>query len=397
MVLVALLAWAFAPRPMEVEAAEADRGPFETTIDEEGRTRLRDRYTVAAPLGGRLERIALRPGDTVARDAVVAALTATPAPMLDERTRSQLFARVDAARALVQQAGAGVASAQVALAQAEAERRRSEQLAREGFVAGAKQDTDRLAEQAAQRSLEAAVEGRRVATSELAQARAALEASQPGGASGRRFEVRSPVAGRVLRVLQPSETAVAPGTPLLEIGDIGQLEVVAELLTSDALQARPGGAVRIEQWGGPGALSGRVRQVEPAAFTKISALGVEEQRVNVLIDLLPPASPPPEWQALGDGYRVAVRIVTLSVPDALRVPVSAVFPRGAAAGEGGAERGHAVFVIDGGRAREQPVTVGGRNGRHAWVQDGLQPGQRVIVYPPPGVAEGVRVAVRRTD
>jgi HlyD family secretion protein len=192
------------------------------------------------------------------------------------------------------------------------------------------------------------------------------------------------VAGRVLKVHQASETNVTPGAPLVEIGDIAQLEVVAELLTSDALATRPGAAVRIERWGGPTVLQGRVRQVEPAAFTKVSALGVEEQRVNVLIDITSPAA---EWAALGDGYRVGVRIVTRSEARVLRVPVSAVFPR-----PGG--EGAAVFVIDGAHARLRPVTVGARNGSQAWVQDGLAAGAKVIVYPPAAVADGVRVHVR---
>jgi len=387
--LAALLAWAFAPRPLEVEVAQADRGRFEATVDEDGRTRLRDRYVVAAPVGGRLERIALHAGDPVQAGAVVAAITATPAPMIDARTRGQLVAGVEGAQAEVQRAAAGVAAARVALAQARAERQRSEQLVAQGYVAAAKAETDRLAEQAAQRALDAAVQGQRVAEQGLAQARAALAVTEPGAQGLRRLPVAAPVAGRVLRVLQASETAVAAGTPLLEIGDTGQMEVVAELLTTDALQAQPGAEVRIEQWGGPGTLAGRVRTVEPAAFTKVSALGVEEQRVNVLIDL---TSPPAQWQALGDGFRVGVRIVTRRVEDALRVPVSAVFPL--PPGPDGARAGHAVFVVEGGRARQVAVTVGGRNGSHALLQDGLAAGATVIVYPPPAVADGARVRAR---
>jgi HlyD family secretion protein len=221
-------------------------------------------------------------------------------------------------------------------------------------------------------------------------ARAALEATQPGADTSAGFAVRAPVSGRVLRVLHASEGSVAPGTPLLEVGDTAALEVVAELLTADALQAVPGSEVRIGQWGGPGDLAGRVRLVEPSGFTKVSALGVEEQRVNVRIDIV---SPHARWRALGDGYRVGVRILTQRVEDALRVPVSAVFPLPP---EGnGVSPGFAVFVVDGGRARLQPVTLGGRNARHAWLTDGLAAGDEVIVYPPPEVADGVRVAARR--
>jgi HlyD family secretion protein len=381
--LGALLAWAFAPRPVEVEVAEATMGAFEITVDEDARTRLRDRYVVSAPLAGRLQRITLREGDAVAAGAVLATLTPSFSPLLDERTLREQQAQVAVADAALKRANTRIGAAQVALEQARVTLRRTEQLAQQGFIAPTKVDADRLAAQAAQKELDTAVDSEHVARRELAQARAALVAVQrgPGGAG---FELRAPVAGRVLKVHQASETNVTPGLPLVEIGDTAQLEVVAELLTSDALALRPGAAVRIERWGGPTLLQGRVRQVEPAAFTKVSALGVEEQRVNVLIDITSPAA---EWAALGDGYRVGVRIVTRSEAGVLRVPVSAVFPR--ASGEG-----TAVFVVDGKRARLRPVTVGARNGSQAWVQDGLAAGAKVIVYPPAAVADGVRVHVR---
>jgi HlyD family secretion protein len=189
------------------------------------------------------------------------------------------------------------------------------------------------------------------------------------------------------------------GTPLLEVGDIAQLEVVAELLTTDALKASPGSRVIIERWGGPGTLEGRVTRVEPGAFTKVSALGVEEQRVRVIVGLTSPAQ---QWKALGDGYRVSVRIVTLAQDNALQVPVSAVFPLSAQADASGPGNGaadaaprHAVFVADGGRARLTPVLLGGRNGSMAWLRSTLAPGTQVIVYPPPAVRDGVRVAARK--
>ena len=382
---LAALAWAFAPRPIEVEAAAASRGRFETTIDEDGKTRLTDRYVVSAPLSGLLGRIALREGDPVEADAVVASVAPALAPMLDARTLCEQQLAIEIAEAQWQRAGARVEGAKVALQQAKSEAQRSEQLAQQGFVSATKLDTDRLALQAAQKDLDAAAQERHVASHAIDQARAALLAVQAPERGARAFAVRAPVAGRVLRVLQGSETAVALGTPLLEIGDTARLEVVAELLTTDALQARPGSRVVIERWGGPGTLEGRVRLVEPGAFTKISALGVEEQRVRVLIDL---ASPPERWRALGDGYRVGVRIVTLALDDVLQVPVSAVFPRPGAAGA------MAVFALDGGRARLVPVEIGARNGARAWVRSGLAAGTSVIVYPPAAVADGARVRVR---
>jgi HlyD family secretion protein len=208
------------------------------------------------------------------------------------------------------------------------------------------------------------------------------------GAS-RAFALRSPTAGRVLRVAQTSETTVALGTPLVEIGNTQYLEVVAELLTTDALKAQPGSRVLIERWGGDGELEGRVRLVEPAAFTKVSALGVEEQRVKLLIDI---TSAPAQWRALGDGFRVGVRIVTLSVDDAVKVPVSALFPLPAR--DDGSAPGMAVFALEGGRARLQPVDVAARNGAEAWVRKGLETGAAVIVYPAAGMRDGARVRVR---
>jgi HlyD family secretion protein len=213
----------------------------------------------------------------------------------------------------------------------------------------------------------------------------------PQRQAARTFVVRAPVSGRVLRVVQPSETVVALGTPLLELGDVGSLEVVAELLTTDALKARPGSRVVIERWGGEGLLEGRVRLVEPAAFTKVSALGVEEQRVRVLIDITSPAQ---RWGALGDGFRVGVRIVILELDDAVTAPVSAVFPVPAAAGD--ASGGMAAFVIRDGRAHRIPVTVGARNGAQAWIRQGLSPGDSVVVYPPASLVDGARVRIRTT-
>jgi HlyD family secretion protein len=327
--------------------------------------------------------------------------------MLDERTLREQQARVESAQANVQRALTRIERAKVSLEQARNEVRRTEQLAQQGFVSPTKLDGDRLAALATQKELDASVEERHIASHDLEQARAALSAvrqpAAPGtgtGAATRGFAVRTPAAGRVLRVTQGSEGTVALGAPLLEIGDIARLEIVAELLTSDALQARPGSPVRIERWGGPAALLGQVRRVEPSAFTKVSALGVEEQRVNVLIDI---TSPPEQWRALGDGFRVSVRIVTLTQEGAVLVPVSAVFPLPAGApSDGGAPNGgpapaqrFAVFVNDGGRAKVVPVVLGGRNGSHAWVRDGVAPGASVIVYPPAAVRDGGRVAVRR--
>ena len=386
-----LLAWAFMPRPLAVELATAVQGRFEVTIDEDARTRLADRYVVSAPLAGRLSRITLREGDRVAAGDVVAVLSALPAALLDPRAQQEQAARVEAASAQLRAAEAGVGRARVATQQARLVLDRGEALAASGFLSPTQLDTDRLTLRAAERELEIATQTRQVAAHELALARVAADVAGLGaGASARTVTLRAPVAGQVLRVLQPSEATVPAGSALLELGDLSRLEIVAPLLTTDALQTRPGTAVRIERWGGSGELEGRVRRVEPAAFTKISALGVEEQRVHVLIDL---TSPRERWQALGDGFRVGVRVIVQSVDAALTVPGSAVFPL--PADEPGRAGGAAAFVVRDGRARQVSVELGGRNASQAWVRSGLAPGDRVVVYPPPTLRDGDRVRERR--
>jgi HlyD family secretion protein len=409
--LVVALAWAFAPRPMEVELAAATQGRFEITVDEDGKTRLADRYVVAAPLAGRLARIALREGDAVAAGATVANLTPVLPVLLDERTLRELQARVEGAQAAVQRGSTRIARASVALEQARNDSRRGEQLAQQGFIAATKLETDRLAVRAAEQEVQSAAADRHMAEHDLEQARAALGTvrTPAGSAAKPGFAVTSPVAGQVLRVLQGSEASVALGTPLMELGDTRQLEVVAELLTTDALAAQPGSEVVIERWGGAGTLQGRVKRVEPAAFTKVSALGVEEQRVRVLIEI---TSPQAQWRALGDGFRVSVRIVTQAQPQALQVPVSAVFPLPAEVvapvgnvGDNGKQDAapesarYAVFAVEDGRARLLPVQLAGRNGSMAWLkpQDkgGVVVGTQVIVYPPAALRNGARVKMRK--
>ena len=395
--LAALLVWSFAPRPVEVEVATARIGAFEQAITEDGKTQLRERYVVSAPLAGRLARIALTEGDRVAANAVVATLTPVLPPMLDERSRREQTSRVEASEANVQRASARIARTRITLEQARNDLARTEQLARQGFVAPIRLDNERLAVQAAQREVDAAVQEQHVARHELEQARAALQASRGAPGSAGAFELRSPIDGLVLRVVQTSEATVALGSPLIELGDLRDIEIVVELLTTDALSAPPGSRVRIERWGGPAALEGRVRRIEPAAFTKVSALGVEEQRVRVLIDI---TSAPSQWQALGDGFRVEAHIVTLAIDQALTVPVSAVFPLPAAAGPAGdggpatREPRFGVFVVRDGRAHLTPVDIGARNGSTAWVRSGVAAGSNVIIYPSADVTDAAKVRPR---
>lgn len=379
--MVVALAWAFAPRPVEVEIATVAQGRFEQAIEEDGRTRLKERYTVSAPVAARLARIALREGDRVTAGDTVATLTPVMSPMVDERSVREATALLKAATAGVERATARVERAKVSLEEARLEQQRTEQLAREGFVAPSRLDTTRLGLTATRRELEAANAEREMAVQEQAQAGAVLQPATANGKSARPFDVQSPVSGVVLRVAQPSAATVAAGAALIDIGDPARMEVVCELLTPDAVQAQPGRRAVIERWGGP-PVEARVRRVEPAAFTKVSALGIEEQRVNVLIDI---ANPPEVWRTLGDGFRVGVRIITTSVEQAVLVPTGALFPH---------SEGMAVYRLDGRRARLQPVDVAARNATVAWVRNGLAPGQAVVVYPPAVLADGRRVRVR---
>jgi len=387
--LLLVLAWAFAPRPQAVEIASAQAGRFELGIEEDAKTRVQERYLVSAPLAGRWLRPQLKEGDAVQAGAVLGVLQPTLAALTDARSRAELAARAEAASDAVHAATARLAAVGIAQAQAQQELSRSEALARQGYLSAARRDSDALALQAAQQNLKAAQSELKIAQHEAAQARAALGVyggAGGAGAAGNGFVLRAPVAGQVLRVQQPSEGVVALGAPLLELGDTAQLEVVAELLSTDALAVRPGQPVQIERWGGPAVLKGQVLRVEPGAFTKVSALGVEEQRVRVLVKLL---SPPAERQQLGDGYRVGVRILTRSAEGALLVPVSAVFPLPrAAAGR------HAVFRVEGGRARLTEVKLEARNGAVAWVAGGLDAGSQVVSYPPQDLQDGARVKPR---
>jgi HlyD family secretion protein len=303
--------------------------------------------------------------------------------MIDERSTREAQARLQAASANVTGARARVDRAAVSLEEATLELHRTEKLAREGFLSASRLDSARLAVTAAQRELEAARAGQAAAGHEQAQAQAALLPATGIVQAGKPLTVRAPVDGVVLRVAQASEATLPAGTALMDIGDPRRLEVVADLLTTDAVLAQPDKRAVIERWGGP-PVQGVVRRVEPGAFTKVSALGIEEQRVKVLVDL---ENPPPEWQLMGDGYRVTLRVITQSVAQATLVQVGALFPVG--------DGGTAVYRFDGGRARLQPVEVAGRNGTDAWIRSGLQAGQSVIIYPPPAVEDGKRVEVRR--
>jgi len=384
-VLVGGFWWAFRPQPVRVEVAEVRQGTFEQAVEEDGKTRVRERYVVSAPLAGRLARIGLKAGDEVRKGMAVAVLSPSAPAMIDARAARELAERVGAASAGLDQARANVARAEAALEQAQTDLARQKKLQNDGFIALAALDQAQLAVRVQTKELEAARFAQDGAAHDLAQARAALMRAQEGASVSRRgttWEIESPVDGRALRVLQESETTVAIGEPLLEIADPQDLEIVVDVLSTDGARIGQGSRVDIDAGAGM-RLQGRVRRVEPAAFTKVSALGVEEQRVNVIIDLV---SPPEKWRALGDQFRIDARIVIFEQVDSVIAPVAALFRDGA---------NWATFVVDGGRAEKRSVKVGGRTPVDAWIRDGLTAGERVIVYPSDSVRDGAPLRIIR--
>jgi len=378
--VLAILAVALWPDSVEVDIARAVRGPLQVTIDEEGETRVRERFAVSAPVAGRLRRIELEPGDPVERGGtVLASLTPVQPTLLDARAQAELTAGVEAARAAVGQTQADRQRAVAELDRARSLLRRQEALAEAGAISRDELEATQTALTTAEEARRAAEFGVNRAEYDLQIARARLQ--QPA-AGGRAIEIVSPIDGIVLRRIRESEAVVQAGEPLIEVGDPGQLEVVADLLSTDAVRVPPNARVLIEQWGGGHALEGRVRRVEPSGFTKISALGVEEQRVNVIVDFADPAT---AANSLGDAYRVEVRIVAWEEPDILKVPVGGLFRRGDA---------WAVFRIDDGRARTQPVEIGQRNSTEAQVTGGLDAGHPIVLHPPDTLRDGVRVIER---
>ena len=386
--LVVALVLALRPQPVPVDLGSVVRGALEVTVDHEGVTRVRDRFVVSAPVQGRVLRIELEPGDPVAAGETVLArfLPAAPVP-LDARVRAESRARVKVAQAALDRARAERAGAQAERDLAYAEAGRVLALADSGIASRQERDLAEATRQSRARALDAADAAVQAALHDLEAANAALvepAVPPPGGSRSLTgaLALRAPVSGVVLRRLRESEAVVGAGEALLEVADPSGLEVIADYLSSDAVRITPGMPVRLEHWGGSDPLDGRVRRVEPAGFMKISALGVEEQRVWVVIDLTGPRD---RWSALGDGYRVQTRVVVWRREDVVTVPTSALFRQG---------EGWAVFLVDAGVARTRPIEIGQRNQTAAEVVSGLAPGERVILHPPDTITDGVRVAVR---
>lgn len=378
---IALVVRAAMPKPIAVDIAEVKKGPMRVTVNEDGNARVKDRYIISAPLSGRLARIELAPGDSVDEGKVLARIVPLRAPLLNERSKSTAEARVAVTVAAKSQSRAQLKRAKVALEFATTEAQRLEALVSAGALPRQQLDTARFRARTAKADLDSVRFGTRVADHELRMARAALGHLSGKSSKVEQLEVPAPVSGRVLKVLHENEGVVQAGTPLLEVGDPGALEIVVDVLTRDAVTIKAGAHAAVDRWGG-GVLDARVRLVEPSAFTRLSALGVQEQRVNVVIELV---SPRDQWLQLGDGYRIEAMITVWQEDDVVQVPASAVFRR---------EGKWTVFIVDGMVAKLTPVTIGQRNGREVQIVDGLEPGVRVILHPSDQVRHDVEVVSR---
>ncbi|MGB5258971.1 MAG: HlyD family efflux transporter periplasmic adaptor subunit [Gammaproteobacteria bacterium] len=379
--LLALLAWGFWPAPLQVESGVVKRAPLSVTVEEEGQTRVKDRFVISAPVAGYLQRITLEVGDAVTRGQPLALMEPLRPEVLDPRSRARAAAQVAAAEAAIKRAEQLESAARAEATFARNDYARKQQLQEKNLVAH-----DEV-EQAATRSREASAELRSagfavdITRHELEAAQTALQFSiaNNGETLTETVSIKAPIESRVLQIHRESEGVLATGEPLLEIGDPAALEIAVDVLSADAVRIRPGTRVQLVRWGGPQALDAVVRTVEPTGFTHISALGVEEQRVWVIADLV---SPRTDWEQLGDGYRVEANFIIWEADDVLQVPTSALFRQ---------EGSWAVYVIDKGKARLVAVSTGHDNGLITEVLNGLTAGDQVILHPDDRIEDGVRV------
>ena len=383
--VVLAIVWGFMPQPVPVETAAVVRGPLQVTVEEEGKTRVVDHFVISAPVAGFLRRIELDVGDSVKRGQELLTLDPLRSTVLDPRARAEAQARVRTTQAALKGSQENVVAAAADARYWESQLARVRELHEAGTISDEElnqTEADARRTGANLRSAEFSVE---VAQSELQAARTTLRhsAAQQSGQPAETVAAHAPISGSVLKVLRESEGVVSRGEPLLEIGNPRLLEVEVELLSADAVRAGPGTRVILERWGGEGPLEARVRVVEPFGFTKISALGVEEQRVLVIADIV---SPSEEWEKLGDGYRVETKFILWEEDEVLQVPSSALFRRGDQ---------WAVFVVDGEFARLRNVQLGRRSGLTAQILSGVEAGELVITHPDDSIEAGVRVS-RRT-
>ncbi|HEY6827038.1 MAG TPA: efflux RND transporter periplasmic adaptor subunit [Gemmatimonadaceae bacterium] len=384
-IAVGLIWYMRRPKPMIVDSVTVTRGPLETTVDADGRTRVRERYVVAAPVAGRLERLMFTEGALIRAGEVIVMLRPLP---LDSTAMAQARSRVETADAVARQAEIDIRVARAQLEQRRRDASRAERLAEYGALAPRDVEEAQLARLQAEEALKTASQRVLAADADSRQARSVLASQESRAAVS--IPIRSPASGRVLRITERSERIVAAGSPLVEIGDPRSLEVVIDVLSSDAATIHPGDRVRLDEWSGvvdvqeTSRLGGRVREIEPSGFTKVSALGVEEQRVNVIVNL--DASPP----VIGDGFRVEASIIVWSAPNAVSVPRSALLQAKGKTGE------WTAFVVRDGRAQSRVVRVGHVGGALAEVLAGVQPGDEVVVFPSDQLRDGVRVTSRKT-
>jgi HlyD family secretion protein len=377
LVTVGLIFLAARPKPVEVQTATVVRGPMRVTIDDDGKTRVRERYTVPAPVAGTLSRVELHPGDPVEPDTVIARLLPLLSPLLDPRARVVAVEQVASAGSAELQAKAAVARAKSAADLAKITLERDRHLVTEGALPGGELEQAEADARMKESDLESLRFAEQVATHTKTQAQYALARFDPKPGAADQLDITS-VHGRILRVLHADGGPVTAGTAIAEVGDLTSLEVVVELLSQDAVAVRPGMPATLTHWGGPQPLAARVRRVEPAGFTKLSALDVEEQRVNVLLDLDDPAGAAP----LGDGFAVDVSILTWSADVVLRAPTSALFRQG---------DGWVVFLVKDGRALLRPVQVGHLGSTSAEIRDGLTEGDVLVAHPPTSLTNGAKV------
>jgi HlyD family secretion protein len=415
--IVGGLVYAFLPAPVEADLVEIKRGMLRVTVDEDGKTRIREKYVVSAPLNGRILRISMDPGDEVVAGKTLLTMIEPRDPeLLDARSVAQAEARVKAAEATLRRAEPAMETARQEQSLAEAKLTRARGAREQNAISQTELDEAEFYYRQQSEVLRSAKIAEEIAEFELQQAEAALIRSRPrvdgdetaavrdrttpapanggeaslsegdgpaaNGGNGWNLPIYSPIDGRVLRVFQESAAVVTPGTPLVELGDPSDLEVEIDVLSRDAVKIKPGDLVLLEHWGGTRPLKGQVRVVEPSGFTKISTLGVEEQRVNVIVDLVDPAV---ERFSLGDGFRVEARVVIDEARDALKAPTSALFRAGSKS---------AVFQVVDGVVREQEVKVGRQNGLEAEILEGLSEGDKVVLHPSDRIEAGVKVRQR---
>lgn len=385
--LIGLIGYGLKPKPIEVELTALKRGPLTVHVSEEGKTRIRNRYVVAAPTSGQMRRVTLRAGDDVkANETVLTAIEPTVSPLLDPRAKAQAEARVQVTEAARMQATQSLSMAKTAEKFATANWDRVKSLNDKGSISITDRDNAERDASMRQQEVRAAEFALKVAEFELRQAKAALlQFESPEDSSISVMEVRSPVSGKVLRVDQESATIIAAGTAIMEIGDPADIEIEAEILSRDAVAIEPNALVSVEQWGGPAPLQARVKRVEPAAFTKVSALGVEEQRVIVRSDLV---NPPDAAKLLGDRYRVEVRVAIWHQDDVLLIPAGALFREGSE---------WKTFAFRNGKAVATTLEVGRTDGRMTQVIKGLDAGDQVLLHPPDTVKDGVAVMQRKVE